>query len=256
MKFVSIVAILFLFTFSVSAGTFRETFDNKELEGWQELVQLNNALGSWEVLNGELRAVSRERFLRLLTTGDDTWRDYTVEFDVKPLNKHGIGAISIAARVQGTWLVHCSVEDPVLLVDGVPLPGERISCNLRNLHDGLSIRLDAGPHPLLHLKKWSHLKLSVEENIIAFSINGKQIMGPMEILNLKGAKHPEFNFDEFPDFLTGGVGFGLANYTAHFDNIAVTGESIPNRGGLPVTPHEKLATTWGNLKRFYSKTHN
>ena len=250
MKSVTIVVIFTLLPFSALAGTFLETFGGKELEGWEELVQLNKAPGSWEIIDGELHAVSRETFVRLLTTGDNTWRDYTVEFDVKPLNKHGIGAISIAARVQRTWLVHCSVEDPVLLVDGVPLPGERISCNLRNLHDGLSIRLDAGPHPLLHLKKWSHLKLSVEENIIAFSINGKQIMGPMEILNLKGAKHPEFNFDEFPDFQTGGVGFGLANYTAVFDNITVTGDSIPNRGGLLVTPREKLTTTWGRLKRF------
>ena len=55
-------------------------------------------------------------------------------------------------------------------------------------------------------------------------------------------------FADFPDFQTGGVGFGLANYTARFDNIIVTGDSIPNSGGFAVTPHGKLTTTWGNLK--------
>ena len=71
-------------------------------------------------------------------------------------------------------------------------------------------------------------------------------MEPTELLVLKGVQHEEFNFDEFPDFLTGG--FGLANYTARFDNITVTGDSIPNSGGFAVTPHGKLTTTWGNLK--------
>ena len=72
-------------TFPALAGTFLETFDDKDLENWQEPVQLNNVPGSWEVVDDELHAVSRETFLRLLTTGDDTWEDYTVEFDVKPL---------------------------------------------------------------------------------------------------------------------------------------------------------------------------
>ena len=61
--------------------------------------------------------------------------------------------------------------------------------------------------------------------------------------------HAESRAD-FPDFQTGGVGFGLWNYTAIFDNITVTGDSVPNSGDFAVTPQEKLATTWGNLKRF------
>ena len=55
---------------------------------------------------------------------------------------------------------------------------------------------------------------------------------------------------DFPDFQTGGVGFGLWNYTAIFDNITVTGESVPNGGDFAVTPQAKLATTWGDLKKF------
>ena len=94
MKSVTIVVVLFFLPFSVLAGTFLETFDEGDLEGWQELVQLNEAAGSWNVINDELHAVSHETFLRLLTTGDDTWEDYTIEFDVKPLKKHGRGCYS------------------------------------------------------------------------------------------------------------------------------------------------------------------
>ena len=71
-------------------------------------------------------------------------------------------------------------------------------------------------------------------------------MEPTELLILKGIPA----FDGFPDFLTGGVGFGLSNYTARFDNITVTGDSIPNSGGFAVTPQGKLATMWGQLKQF------
>ena len=91
MKFIGIVVVLFLLPFSALSGTFLETFNNGDMEGWQELVQLNNALGFWEIVNDELEAVSRELFIRLLTTGDETWENYTIEFDVKPLKKHGIG---------------------------------------------------------------------------------------------------------------------------------------------------------------------
>ena len=248
MKSVTIVVVLSLLPFSVLAGTFLETFNNGDMEGWQELVQLNNAPGSWEIINDELHAVSHETFIRLLTTGDDAWENYTLEFDVKPLKKHGIGVIAIAARIKETWVVYCSIEDRIKVVDGEALPGSRVNCVAGNLHDVIFISLHSKPHALLRLNKWSNLKLTVHQNTTAFSINGKQIIEPTKIPNFKGALHPDFN--EFPDFLMGGVGFGLANYTARFDNITVTGDGIPNSGGFAVTSGGKLATTWGTLKRF------
>ena len=247
MQFVTIVVILFFVTTSISAGTFIETFNDDDLEDWQELVRLDQAPGVWEVVDDELQTVSRETFVRLLTTGNSMWEDYTVEFDVKPLNKHGIGAITIAARVQGTWVVLCSIEDPVELVEGKPpRQREQISCVYGDFHDVTFVRLHAGPHPLLKLNKWSHLKLRVHDNIFSFLVNENRVMGPAKMPNLIGVP----GFRHFPDFRTGGVGFGVANYTARFDNITVTGDSVPNSGGFAVTPQGKLATTWGHLKRF------
>ena len=52
------------------------------------------------------------------------------------------------------------------------------------------------------------------------------------------------------NFPTGGVGFGLSNYMARFDNIVITSEGIPNKGRLSVAPTDKLATMWSSLKRF------
>ncbi len=239
--------LLFLLPFSAAAGTFIEAFDGKDMEEWRELVQVNNPPGLWEIVKGELEVVNREPSLYFFITGDETWEDYTVEFDVKPLKKHGIGGIAIAARVKESWLVYCAIRDIVKAIGDKPPVHEIGSyCLAGDLHDTVFIRIAAAPHPLLKLDKWSHLKLDVSEGMLTFWVNAEQVMGPTEF-QLPGIVQDELGF---PGFLTGGAGFGLANYTARFDNITVTGDGIPNRGGLSVTPGGKLATTWGNLKRF------
>ena len=249
MKSEMIIVVVFLLPFSAVAGTFLETFDDGDLEGWQEIVQLNNAPGVWEVVDDELHAVSHEAFLRLLTTGDDTWKDYAIEFDVKPLKKHGRGAIAIAARVKGSVLFYCRFADPVVLDD--PLAGSLLSCVTGDLHDVEFVVLYFEPHPLLRLNKWSHLKLSVKGENFTFSSNGKKIVETGDdFAFVHGGRKIEVKAGELTNFLTGGVGFGLANYTARFDNITVTGDSIPNSGGFAVTPGGKLATVWGQLRKF------
>lgn len=246
MKFLIIVTVLFLFPLSVLAGTFLETFDGKDLDGWQQIWRIKGP-AVWEVVDDELRAESREGYIHLLTTGDSTWKDYTMAFDVKPLKKHGIGGIAIAVRVDGTWLVYCNIFDPVIIRgDDPPFQERRIGCYAGSLHLPPRAILITEPHPLLRLNRWAHLKLSVEGDIFTFWINGERVMEPTKLQIFRGIEV----FADFPDFQTGGVGFGLWNYTAVFDNITVTGDSIPNSGDFAVTPQEKLATTWAQMKEF------
>jgi len=246
MEFLIVVTTLFLFTLPVLAGTFLETFDGKDLDGWQE-IWTDKGPAVWEIIDGELRAESREAYTHLLTTGDNTWEDYTMELDVKPLKKHGIGGIAIAVRVDRNWLVYCRIFDPVIIRgDDPPFQEERVGCSAAGLPLPPRALLITEPHPLLRLNRWSHLKLSAEGDIFTLWINGEQVMEPTKLQIFRGIEV----FADFPDFQTGGVGFGLWNYTAIFDNITVTGDSIPNSGDFAVTPQEKLATTWGNLKKF------
>ena len=221
MKFALIVTLLFLLPLSVWAGTFLETFDGKDLDGWQD-IWVDKGPAVWEIVDGELHAESREAYIHLLTTGDSTWKDYTMELDVKPLKKHGIGGITIAVRVDGTWLVHCSVSDPVIIRgDDPPVQERRISCLVGGFHRPMpphAVLMDE-LHPLLRLNRWAHLKLSVEGDMFAFYLNGEQIMAPTKLQIFRQIEV----FADFPDFQTGGVGFGLWNYTAVFDNITVTG---------------------------------
>ena len=64
MKSVTIVVVLFFLPFSALAGTFLETFDEGDLEGWQE-IWVDKESAFWEVVNDELRAESREGFIHL-----------------------------------------------------------------------------------------------------------------------------------------------------------------------------------------------
>ena len=236
-------SVIFLCTFSAWAGTFLETFDAADMDEWQELIMLDVEPGSWEVLDGELQAISHGGLTRLLVTGDETWKDYTITVDIKPLKQHGPGNIAIAARVMENWAVWCVIGNLPILE-----PDSRAICYYGNFHDDDNLRLlKSKRSPFLKLNKWSTMKLRVSGNMLTLSVNGKQILGIMEIpepIVIPGL------LEEFPEFLTGGAGFGLTNYTARFDNITITGENIPDKGGLLVEPRAKLATTWASLKRF------
>ena len=230
---------LLLLSFSAVAGTFIETFDSGKLDDWQELVMFGiDAPGSWEIVDGELQAIHNTGGVtRLLTIGQDIWQDYDVEFDVKPLERHGPGGnIAIAARIKREW----GVPWGVICYIGDPEAEPEAECFAGNLHGNAFLVYGQKPHPLLKLRKWVTFKLSVHGKRLTFWINGKQVLDPIMLEPLHG----------FPEFPTGSVGLGLANYTARFDNFKITGPGIPNRDGLSVTPQTKLATTWGNLKQF------
>ena len=248
MKSVMIVAICFFLPLSVWAGTFLETFEDGNLDGWRELVPWDRAPASWEIVKGGLHGTVDDGYTRLFTTGDDTWKDYTVEFDVRLLKRHGAPRISIAARVQEKWIVQCQMMEPVIVLPGggnVPEKGW-VHCYAGSLNGGKVKGLVLKPHPRLKLFRWTHLKLSAEGNIFTLWVNGEQVMEPTELR----IRRDREGFADFPEFQTGGVGIGLANCMARFDNVTVTGESIPDSGAFAVTPQGKLATTWGNLKRF------
>ena len=237
---------MFLFTFSTWAGKFVDNFNIRNLEMWQELVMEDGNPGSWVVANSELQAISHGGLTRLLTIGDDSWRDYTIEFDVKPLEKHGPGNIAIAARVTGTRVVVCVIGDMPF-----PEPESKLTCLGGNFH-GQELRLlHTEAHRLLKLDEWSHLKLSVNGNHFIFWVNRKKITetGDRFILVDKD-EQLDLETGDLSSFPIGGAGFGITNYTAIFDKVVISGDGIPDQDGLSVTPQVNLAITWSSLKRF------
>ena len=160
------------------------------------------------------------------------WQDYSIEFDVKPLIKRGEGNIAIAARISQKWGVVCTISDLPF-----PEPESMARCYSGNLEGHAFLTFAKEPHPLLK-RRWHHLKLSVKGNFLTFWINEKQVLGPI-ILEAKIFE----NGIEFPDYPNGKVGLGVTNYSVLFDNIIITGDDIPEKGELSVTPRAKLAIT-------------
>lgn len=248
MKVLYIGLGIFLFTSFTWAGTFLETFDDGNLENWQELNVHDAVPGTWEILEGELHGINLGAPTRFLTTSDETWENYSIQVDVKPLKKHGPGKIAIAARVKGTWVFWCRITD-LILND----PESKVICGSRDVHSDAGVLFHIAPHRLLRLNKWSRLKLDINENHFIFWINKKKIVergSPFIVLH-EGqeieVKTPDLS--RHPTEV-GGAGFGLSNYTARFDNIVITGNGIPETRSLSVVPKSKLATTWGRLKQF------
>ena len=69
MKFLIIVTVLFLFSLPVFAGTFLDTFEDGNLDGWRELVLWDREPGSWEIIAGGLHGSVDDGYPRLFTTG-------------------------------------------------------------------------------------------------------------------------------------------------------------------------------------------
>lgn len=238
MKFGTIIVILFLLPFSVWAGTFVETFDGGDLDEWQEIIMLDFRIDpeTWQVIDGELHGTMRHLGLpQLLTTGDEKWRNYTIEVDVFPLEKHAPGNIGIAARIQGTVGIISLIGDypfPFL-----PDPDAELTttCFGGDFHKNILRLFGSGVSPLLELETWSTMKLQANEDVFRLWLNGEQVL---------------LTRDDTFNFSTGRVGLVLAGYTVKFDNLVISGDGIPNKGRLSVTPRDKLATTWGNLKQF------
>ena len=232
MKPLIVVAMLFLLPATPWAGTFIETFDDDALDEWQEIILLdfNPKPGSWEIIGGELHGTNPDQVSYILTMGDERWRNYTIEVDVKILENPHPGNIGIAARIQETIGV-------INIIGGMsfplPKPGSNANCFGGDFLGNKFWFFGSEVSPFLELETWFTMKLQVNEEIFTLWLNGNQVLQ---------ARDDTFNFS------TGRVGLVLTSYTARFDNFIISGEGIPNKGRLPVEPNGKLATTWGALK--------
>jgi hypothetical protein len=271
MKYATLIVActLFLLTLSLRAGTYVDTFDDRKLTDWKEVIVKDPRPGKWRVFNGEVRAESKDNDIRLLVLKDVEWTNYEVELDVMPLERDGRGHIVLAVRVTQTRAIVFTIGDifwdaPLPIVtgtilnletgnlDGLPLWfGARVNIRGRqnpqnNIEDILRVGVKLPcktvyPHPFLKTDEWSHIKLKVSGDLFMLWVNDELVLTTIcdieHLAFLKG------------DLVVGSVGFGIAGYTTLFDNFVVTGEGIPNRGRLSVQPQDKLVLTWGMLKQ-------
>ena len=272
MKFAILIigGILLFQALPVSAGTFFEAFDNFNLKDWEEVNERNALAGEWRGIDGVLQAESKDNAIRMLIIKDAAWHDYEVALDVMPLDRQGRGHIVLATRVNQTYAIVFAIGNifwnaPAPIVSGFIFKlntGRRVGMPLilvkiQDLFNGrpqgeivdellrggvvTDICTTVQPHPFLERGKWTQLKLRIVEKSFMFSVNGEMVL------------YLTCLFDTFvfleEDLNVGSVGFGLAGYTARFDNLKITGEEVPNHGNLSVQPQGKLAVTWAQLKQ-------
>jgi len=220
--------IAMVVTTSSWGGTLQDNFEDGDFEGWTQIVVGLQPPATWNIINGELHVERPSGWSSLLIVGNTTWKDYEIEYDVKPLEKLGQGDIDVVARViDGNRMLACIIGD---FLGGAEATGFRWAGGIENPK--------SKPWPLLKLGKWHHLKLKTERKHLIFWIDDQKVL--------------EYSDNTLTE---GGVGFGLSNYTARFDNIVVRGEDVPDTGPsginspFSVQRRDKLVTTWGEIKR-------
>ena len=231
-RYSSALVMVFALVFVVSAwtGTFRDDFQDGDLEGWQQFWPAGEMI--WEVIDGELACSRLTDHSAEIVTGDVSWTDYTIECDVKLLEDHGAGDFALIVRVASGnngygFLVGDWVGESAAYTQKWP------DLNMKVIE----------PLDPLELNAWHHLKLEVEDSEFTFWVNDEIAI--------------EYDDDLYQN---GMVGFGVANYTVRCDNVVITGPDVPDivpdtwpeqivEQGRPVEPRGRLITTWASIKR-------
>jgi len=209
---------------AIEAGTFRDDFEDGNLDGWRQVNPQGQML--WEIVDGELECTRQDEISTILLVGENNWRDYTIEYDVMLLEDLGTGDVDVMARYidpVGSHVVIFGIGDFL----GAP------AVFAQRFPGDVTTQEPFGP---LEMNVWHHIKLEAEEDDFTFWIDDEKIM--------------EYE-DEAVE--TGSIGLGLANYIARFDNVEITGPDVPDVTPMtwkarPVQPRDKLAGTWAEVK--------
>jgi hypothetical protein len=230
-SFLALVCLAFVFLLAVPslAGTWRDDFEDGNLDGWEGLPD-----PCWTVEDGEC---SGEFFadptFTAIRIGDAGWKDYTVKckmkfvgIDKKP-PRTGAG---ISFRNSGMdWARYGFLINPN--------SDTAVGWEVVTVHSEIPLPFT------LSKDTWYELKIIVEGEHFEFYIDGKPA--------------GEFEDNSRP---SGKVGLFVRNVHAHFDDLIISGDDVEDGGSWDaakhpeekaVEPKGKLATSWGKLKTGY-----
>ena len=222
MRHIVFIFTLCLLVVSAYAGTYVETFDDRDLGGWKA-----EGPAKWNVVDGVLTARSTVSSGSGFLFGSDDWRNYTLECDariVEPIvNLHNasIGLRMLYRNINDFNYIWC-----------VPSPpwGTAFIWVWMN---GREIAMSAQKPFKQEINRWYHLKGVAHEDSFEFYIDG-ELMASM-------------SDSRFP---TGHPMLQVNGCLAHFDNVVITGDDVPDNSleTAAVSAIGRLATTWGQLR--------
>ena len=215
-----IVGFLMLFCFLVSltsyAGTQLWDFEKND-DGWKV------ANGNWTVDDGVYK-VSRGAEAEHSLVGEKDWDNYTIEAKIRIDEHHWTGLVFRAKSEMEYYVYYFNVPDNKTELwkhtDGAWTNRENLA------------QIPAVGGVVIKNGEWIDMKVEVDGNDFTLHINGE-----------KQSDNSDASYAE------GQVGLWAWNTAASFDDFTIEGDNIKDT--LAVDPSQKLATTWGRLKRIY-----
>ena len=230
--FLALVCLAFAFMLALPslAGTWRDDFEDGNLDGWKGLDPC------WTVEDGECSGEffnAPPNMMEIIQIGDTGWKDYTVKCRMKFAGAPG-GFAGINYRDTGMmWGRY-----------GFGIDADENTAEGWKAFQGAVTFPSKIPLPFaLSKDTWYELNIIVEGDYFEFYINGKPA--------------GEFEDNSIP---SGKVGLGVRNAHVHFDDLIISGDDVEDGGSWDaakhpeekaVEPKGKLATSWGKLKTGY-----
>jgi len=225
MKNVSLVSciiaaclILVLIPCRSGQALFFDFEDEAQLEEWSIIS------GTWQIekddVNNSNVASGEGADDLILAIGDESWADYTVEFEANGLTDD----IGIVFRLQDinnytAFLIAPSVN----LSEWFVKQGGAFDENVGNKSDDRGISIN----------EWHKYKLVVEGMQASIFVDDEEPFDPLDIAD---------------GFESGGLGLRQWGDHGHYDNVLISGPGIPLSAGESVEPNGKLASNWGSIK--------
>ena len=83
MKHIAITFLFCLLAVSAHSGTFRDDFEDGNLDEWGEVLNLWGGTSEWKIEDGVLVCRRPDAPSTFLLFGEKDWKNYSIEFDAK-----------------------------------------------------------------------------------------------------------------------------------------------------------------------------
>jgi len=193
-------------SYTAQAGTYVENFDDGNFDGW-EIFETGEPGAEWTIEDGVLTCKREILCGTDLLFGEEDWRNYTVECDVRMVEPMAeeLCLIGLDVRITGTEIVENLdvVSSAVFYREQDAWSAAWIDFELSRESEHKAIDFELG--------RWYRLKAVAHEDNFEFYLDGKLVVSLTD--------------DRFPG---GRLGLFAMACEAQFDNIIITGDDVPD----------------------------
>ena len=199
------------------AGTQLWDFEEKH-DDWEV------ANGNWEIKGGIYQLEKGGKAEHTLV-GEEAWDDYTVEAKIRLDEGNWAGLIFRAQSEMEYYVYYLNIPNNKSEL-------WRHNKGAWDTRNAINSNIPATKNVQIENEEWYDVKVIVEGDTFQLHING-ELQGELEDATYK----------------TGMIGVWGWETGASFDDVTITGDNVIDT--LAVDPDQKLATTWGRLKRAF-----